>query len=138
MLCAGLALGKDVHYRPIDADELAGGLWLLDGSTSAKWKGFQDTPCLANRWAIEGALGTSSDDGAGGGVWVSQLENFERIYDWSLAQDGTSGVKYHRMRNPGHLHQSATHPSRLHVFSALFQSHGAEANRNARASAPVR
>jgi opacity protein-like surface antigen len=77
-----------------DSEKAAGWKLLFDGQTTQGWRSFKKQSFPAKGWIVED--GWLRGLGKGGGDIVSDAEytDFELQWDWKIAPDGNSGVKY--------------------------------------------
>ena len=76
------------------AEKAAGWKLLFDGKTTVGWRGFQKPAFPAEGWVVED--GTLKGMGTKGGdiLTTEKFTDFEFTWEWRLAFQGNSGVKY--------------------------------------------
>jgi hypothetical protein len=78
----------------------AGWRLLFDGKTTKGWRGFKKTDFPGDRWVVkDGTLAhipTGAGDSHGGGdiVTVDRFSEFDLRFEWRIAKNGNSGLKY--------------------------------------------
>lgn len=82
-------------HNELSSQEKAEGWKLLfDGKTTAGWQKFKNPTRQVNGWVIEDGWLHALAKGGGDIVSEEQYDHFELQWDWRLAPNGNSGVKY--------------------------------------------
>jgi hypothetical protein len=92
-LLAASALAADVN-KLSEKEKAEGWKLLFDGKTTEGWRGYKKDAMPATGWQVED--GWLHCLGKGGGDIVSdqQFDQFELQWEWKIAPNGNSGVKY--------------------------------------------
>ncbi len=67
---------------------------LFDGSTTSGWQKFKNPSRQLKGWTVEDGWLHATAQGGGDIVSADQYEHFELKWEWKLAKNGNSGVKY--------------------------------------------
>jgi hypothetical protein len=79
----------------ISAEEAAGHWKLLfDGKTTAGWRGFKKKSFPAKGWDVENDWLHCQVSGGGDIITDQEFNDFELTWEWKIAPEGNSGVKY--------------------------------------------
>jgi hypothetical protein len=114
-----LLLLPAAHAAPnqLTPDERAAGWKLLfDGTSTAGWRGFKKSTFPEKGWVVaDGCLKHVAKGGGGDLVSEATFGDFELSWEWRLAPDSNSGVKYfiteERSSAIGHEYQMVTKPN---------------------------
>jgi hypothetical protein len=77
-----------------EADRAAGWTLLFDGHSTQGWRSFKKNSFPAKGWTAEQGWLRCTGEGAGDIITDAEFENFEFSWEWRLATNGNSGVKY--------------------------------------------
>jgi hypothetical protein len=78
-----------------DAEKAEGWQLLFDGKTTAGWRGFKKAGFPALGWSVVDGCLTHPSRGGGGDIITEQtFDEFELRFEWRMAANGNSGVKY--------------------------------------------
>jgi hypothetical protein len=77
-----------------DAEKAAGWKLLFDGQTTQGWRSFKKQTFPEEGWVVEDGWLRSLGKGGGDIITDAEFTDFELQWDWKLAPDGNSGVKY--------------------------------------------
>ena len=96
-----------------DAEQAAGWKLLFDGHSTVGWRNFKKSTFPAKGWVVEdGCLKHTRRGGGGDIITDASFDDFEFTFEWRLAPDSNSGVKYFitedRASAIGHEYQLVT------------------------------
>ncbi len=78
-----------------DAEKADGWKLLFDGHSTAGWRNFKKATFPTKGWVVEdGCLKHTLKGGGGDLITDASFDDFELSFEWRLAPDGNSGVKY--------------------------------------------
>ncbi len=96
-----------------DAEKAGGWKPLFDGHSTSGWRNFKKATFPTKGWVVEdGCLKHTLKGGGGDIITDASFDDFELSFEWRLAPDGNSGVKYFITENRnsalGHEYQLVT------------------------------
>jgi hypothetical protein len=77
-----------------DEEKAAGWKLLFDGQTTQGWRSFKKQSFPAKGWIVEDGWLRGLGKGGGDIISDSEFTDFELQWEWKLAPEGNSGVKY--------------------------------------------
>src|SRR5512133_73039 len=77
-----------------DSEKSAGWVLLFDGKTTKGWHTFKKQTFPAKGWEVSGGWLHCTAEKGGEIVSDDRFDQFELSWDWKLAPNGNSGVKY--------------------------------------------
>jgi hypothetical protein len=98
------------------AEKAAGWKLLFDGQSTTGWRSFKQTTFPAKGWVVaDGCLKHVAKGGGGDLITDASFGDFELVWEWRLAPDANSGLKYfiteERGSAIGHEYQMVTQPN---------------------------
>lgn len=94
MLTTASLLSAAPANQLTDAEKAAGWKLLFDGQTTRGWRSFKKQTFPAKGWVVEDGWLHCSGKGGGDVISDAQFNDFELQWEWKLAPEGNSGVKY--------------------------------------------
>lgn len=90
-----LALAADSPNQLTAAQQAAGWRLLFDGQTTQGWRSFKKPTFPERGWSVaDGCLVHTANGGGGDIITAAEFGDFELEFEWNLAADGNSGLKY--------------------------------------------
>jgi hypothetical protein len=94
MLATASLLSAAPANQLTDAQKAAGWKLLFDGQTTQGWRSFKKQTFPAKGWVVEDGWLHCLGKGGGDIITDTELNDFELQWEWKLAPEGNSGVKY--------------------------------------------